>query len=149
MISFHKWTSGKDGPMVKRMLCAFLLQALLLRGVRIGESDALNSNSSGATAEAGAHMTVVGNVAVWRNHNSGKKENTCAADDATKTDAKNQYGDAIGVTCCNADGTKGSRPGCKKSTWEDAKKALREQQFAFVLSCRNRKGTCKRVGLFV
>merc|ERR1719253_2116958 len=92
-------------------------------------------------------MTVVGNVPSWRNHASGAKENTCAADDATKTDAKNEYGDSIGVACCNAAGTKGSRPGCKKSVpWEDAKQHCESKGLRLCSVAEVEKGLAKGTG---
>merc|ERR1719183_2228568 len=70
----------------------------------------------------GRHMVVVGNKDVWRNHTSGNKLTTCALNNEVKTDQTNQFGDAIGVTCCSADGTWGTRPDCKKSVGREEAK---------------------------
>jgi len=60
-------------------------------------------------------MLVVGNPVSWREHTSGNKPNSCSDDSATTTTASNQYGNIIGVTCCDSlTSSTGSRPSCKK-----------------------------------
>jgi hypothetical protein len=52
----------------------------------------------------------------------GKPNGVCSVDTRTTGDHTNQFGNQIGVTCCNTlTGTGGSRPECKKNVnFDDA-----------------------------
>ena len=54
----------------------------------------------------------MGNTANWLAHSSGNKPAKCFDDNQLRgAPHKNQYGNRMGTTCCNSNGT-GSRPGC-------------------------------------